>query len=230
MRSFTRVVLSAVLTPGGLERCWPDVVATVEPHRPQWLDRKALLACLIRHGARTVADARGSRADWTFAQTTITGNAIDEVLVTHLLGGDTANDVTELRILLLALQGGGYGPFEGCSQIWGERLGPCLCRDPVADLVAGGGFDELWQSSRDADRASEDDGRPAVWESCQDAAYQLVEFPTDGQEPELVEQLQDVARCIALCFAQQMLAAEEWAHPSTQRRALVELLAEAGHQ
>jgi hypothetical protein len=56
-----------------------------------------------------------------------------------------------------------------------------------------------------------------------------VEFPDDDQEPELAAQLADVARCTALCFAQQMLNAEQWAHPATERRAMLELIDTAGH-
>lgn len=57
-----------------------------------------------------------------------------------------------------------------------------------------------------------------------------MEYPTEGQAPDLVARLKDVASCTALCFAQQMLTAEEWAHPATERRALTELLVESGRQ
>ena len=53
-----------------------------------------------------------------------------------------------------------------------------------------------------------------------------MEFPAEGTEPELAERLAAVAEATAHCFAQQMLAAEEWAHPTTQRRVLAELMVE----
>ncbi|MFF7079809.1 ATP-binding protein [Streptomyces lavendulae] len=230
MRSFARVVLSAVYSAGGMERCWQDVTATVEPHRPRWVESKALLACLVRHGACRLADARGARAGWTYAQTLTVADLIDKALVAHIEGHATTDDVTALRRQLLALQGDGYGPFLGCARIWEGRPGPCLCASPVAELVEAGGFAKAWAKARDTDRASLDAGRRSLWNVCQDAAYQLVEYPAEGQAPDLVARLKGVANCTALCFAQQMLAAEEWAHPATERRALTELLVEAGRQ
>lgn len=227
MRSFARVVLSAVQTRGGLERTWPDVTAAVEPHRPRWLDRPALLTCLVRHCARHFADSRGARAGWSYAETASVADLIDKALVAHLEGHDTTDDVIALRLQLLALQDDSYGCFQGCAHIWEDRPGPCLCGGPVAELVAAGRFSKAWTDARETDRASRDASRPAVWEICQDAAYQLVEFPAEGQPPDLATQLKDVASCTALCFAQQMLAAEEWAHPATARRALTQLLTQA---
>ncbi|WP_051833512.1 ATP-binding protein [Streptomyces katrae] len=224
MRSFARAILSAVQTRGGLERTWPDVTATIEPHRPRWLDRSALLACLARHGARHLADSRGARAGWTYAETASVADLIDKALVALLEGHDSTDDVIALRLQLLALQGETYGSFQGCARIWKDRPGPCLCAHPVAELVAAGGFLRPWTEAREADRASHEGGRPAAWEISKDAAYQLIEFPAEGQPLGLATQLKDVANCTALCFAQQMLAAEEWAHPATARRALTQLL------
>lgn len=230
MRALGRVVLSAVQTPGGLGRTWPDVVATAAPQGPPWIDLESLLNCLILHGAQALADKRGAAGGWTYAQTAAVADLIDTVLLTHFQGEDASDGVTELRVALLALQGGSFGPFQGCPDIWADSTGPCLCRYPVAEPVAEGAFAEAWTAARDEDRASEEGTRAAVWDLSQDAAYQLVEFPVEGQEPELVEELEAVARRTGLCFAQQMLAAEDWAHAATQRRALDELLVESGHR
>ncbi|MEU9850225.1 DUF87 domain-containing protein [Streptomyces sp. NPDC047985] len=228
MRVFARAVDSAVQTPGALDRCWPDVVATVESRRPAGVERPALLGRLARHGSRLLADTRGARADWSYAQVAAVAGAIENALGAHVEGRDAAGAVAELRRLLIALLGDRYGPFPSCARIWGDRQGPCLCAAPVGELVAGGGFAKAWARARDADRASREGGRRALWEVCQDAAYQLVEFPGEGQDAELAARLRDVAGCIALCFGQQMLAAEEWAHPVVERRAMTDLLARAG--
>ncbi|MFB7112679.1 ATP-binding protein [Streptomyces sp. NPDC056291] len=226
-RTLARVILSAVQTEGGLDRSWPDLIAVVEPRRPRWVDQQAVLRCLARHGARLLAEVRGARTGWTYAQSSAVADLIDRALIAMLEGRSTTDEVEELRSRLLALQGG-YGPFQGCSRIWQDLPGPCLCDVPVAELVATGDFADIWSRAREADRAPGQDGRPATWDVCQDAAYQLVEFPAQDQDTELVARLRDIARRTSLCFAQQMLAAEAWAHPATGRRALTDLLLTAG--
>ncbi|MCX4847904.1 ATP-binding protein [Streptomyces sp. NBC_00893] len=228
MRVFARTVDSAVQTPGALGRCWPGVVGTVESRRPAGMGRSVLLGRLARHGARLLADTRGARADWTYAQVAAVAEAIENALGAHLEGHEPADGVAELRRRLIALRDDRYGPFPSCARIWEDRQGPCLCAAPVGELVEGGGFAKAWARARDADRASREGGRHALWEVCQDAAYQLVEFPGEGQDAELAARLRDVAACTALCFGQQMLAAEEWAHPVIERQAMTNLLARAG--
>ncbi|MEJ8640197.1 hypothetical protein [Streptomyces sp. MS2.AVA.5] len=50
-------------------------------------------------------------------------------------------------------------------------------------------------------------------------------MPDEDAPPDLTAQLRATADRMALCFAQQMLAAEKWAHPGRDRRALTQLLA-----
>ncbi|MGP4051218.1 ATP-binding protein [Streptomyces sp. 2A115] len=228
MRMFSRVVFSAAQTPGGLHRCWADLLAVTAPKLPAWLDDNAVVDCLIRHGARRLAETRGAREGWTYAQGDAVAAAIDTALSGHVNGRDTSDDVRSLRQLLVMLQGGSPGPFLCCSRIWRDSSGPCLCAGPVAELVEAGGFDKAWAKARDTDRADGSGGRPAVWEVCQDAAYQLTEFPSDDQDPSLTAQVRDIACRTALCFAQRMLAAEEWAHPATERSVMDRLFSVAG--
>lgn len=228
MRMFSRVVFSAVQTPGGLHRCWADLLAVTAPKRPAWVDGHAVVDCLIRHGARRLAETRGAREGWTYAQSDAVAAAIDTALSGHVNGRDTSDDVRSLRQLLVMLQGGSPGPFLCCSRIWRDSSGPCLCASPVAELVEAGGFGKAWAKARDTDRASGSGGRPAVWEVCQDAAYQLTEFPSDNQDPVMTAQVRDIACRTALCFAQHMLAAEEWAHPATERSVMDRLFSVAG--
>ncbi|MDH6132316.1 hypothetical protein P3T37_001701 [Kitasatospora sp. MAA4] len=223
-RSFARLVLSAVQSPGGLERTWPDLAATVDPLRPPWLDRTALLDRVARHAVQQFADSRGARAGWSYQQTAEVAELLDRVLTAQFQGHPTGEEVARLRSRLLVLRGERYGPFQGCARIWQERPNPCLCADPVAELVAAGGFAGVWAQARESDRAPDVDGRPAVWDVCRDAAYHLVEYPAQDQDPELATRLRDIADCTALCFAQQMFAAEDWSHPATGRRALTDLL------
>jgi hypothetical protein len=223
-RAFERTVLSAVETQGGLARTWPDVIAVLLPRLPQGADVSAVLPRFARHASRRLADVRGARAGWSYGDTAVVADLIGQAVGAHLAGGPADEAVAELRRTLLTMQGG-YGPFQDCARIWADRPGPCLCRVPVAELVESAAFASLWRDARDADRAS--GSRTAVWDACQDAAYQLVEYPDRNQDLELREHLRDRACCMALCFAQQMLAAEAWAHPATARRAMTDLLGEA---
>ncbi|MEU1627784.1 DUF87 domain-containing protein [Streptomyces sp. NPDC020096] len=228
MRSLSHVVLSAVQTREGLERTWPNVLAITEASRPSWLDAEEFLACLVRHGAWRLADLRGARAGWSYTRTAATAELIDRTLTALLHSEETTDQVLDLRALLLELQGSGYGPFPDCPRIWGNRPGPCLCAQPVAELVNSGAFHGDWEEARKADRASPDGGWAGVWDVCQDAAYHLTEYPAEGQDPGLVAHLKDIADRTALCFAEQMLYDEQWSHPATVRRAVSALLALTG--
>ncbi|MET9608229.1 DUF87 domain-containing protein [Streptomyces sp. NPDC006512] len=227
-RAFGRAVLSAVLNPGGLGRTWPDVAVTVKPRLPRGLDRGELPGRLVRHAAWHLADVRGARAGWTYAEVAEVASLTDALVSAHVEGRETREETARLRLVLLAIQGGDCGPYAACARIWEGRPTPCLCALPTADLVAEGGFAELWRQARSSDRASPEGGRAAVWDVCQDAAHQVVELPEDGAPDSLVGQLRGTADRIALCFAQQMLATETWAHPATARRVLADLLALAG--
>jgi hypothetical protein len=64
---------------------------------------------------------------------------------------------------------------------------------------------------------------------CQDAAYQLIEFPEQDMPDDLRQQVGQAARRVALCVGQQMLAADPSIHPRTKRRVVARLLHEAGY-
>ncbi|MEU1447895.1 ATP-binding protein [Streptomyces mirabilis] len=227
LRTFARTVLSAVQTPNSLVRTWPDILAMVSPRLPAGMDVPTALRRFARHASRQLADIRGARASWSYSETATVADLIGRAVGAHVNGEPADEAVEDLRRTLLALQGGGYGPFQDCGRIWAERPGPCLCRVPVAELVATGDFVGVWAEARAADRATSTGGRPALWDVCKDAAYQLVEFPEARTDEETTARLCDVADRTALCFGQQMLTAETWSHPATVRRAVSDLLAEA---
>jgi hypothetical protein len=224
-RAFGRTVLSAILTPGGARRTWPDLVTLVHERCPAWIDPDLLLRGAMIHAPAALAARQGARAGWTYADTRAVSAAARAVLEAEIVGDGADHRARALRALLLRLQRHRSGPFLGCERIWGATDGPCLCREPVAELVASRAFDGFWSDAAEADRTSQGNGRPATWGVCQDAAYHLVEFPANGDEPDVA----GAARSVALCFGQQMLATRRWSHPATQRRALAGLIAQAGH-
>ncbi|MEU1406838.1 DUF87 domain-containing protein [Streptomyces sp. NPDC005728] len=226
LRTFARTLLSAVLTPGGLTRTWPDVLAAVSPSLPPWVDAPTVLHRFARHASRQLADIRGARMGWSYGETTTIASLISQVVGAHLDGEPADTAVEELREGLLSQQGGRCGPFQDCPRIWAGRPDPCLCRAPVAELVASGDFAEAWATARNSDRSSDTPGRPALWDICKDASYQLVEFPETDTDAETASHLREAADRVALCFAQQMLTSEPQAHPATVRRAVADLLRE----
>lgn len=219
LRTFARTVLSAVMNPGGLARTWPEMLAVLAPRMQYGADLPATLGRFVRHASRRLADARGARAGWAYSDTANVAELVDRAIGAQGEGLPTDEPVAALRAKLLALQGGGFGPFQACARIWGEQTGPCLCRWPVAELVGSGDFDGVWAKAREADRTAGAEGRPALWDACQDAAYQLVESPGGDS---------GAADRTAVCFGQQMLAAEAWSHPGTVDRAAADLLVAAG--
>lgn len=223
-RAFARIVLSTILSPGGLRRTWPELVELVEARRPPWIETKVLLRSMLVHGPAVLAARRGADAGWTYADTRALGSAIRLALESESEGRKGDDSVQALRSLFLRLQPERHGPFLGCTRIWGDSDGPCLCRYPVAELVASRAFDRSWTQATHADRASKSGGGPAVWNVCRDAAYYLVEFPRNREESDVI----DAARCVALCFGQQMLATRTWSHPRSQRRVLDGLMEIAG--
>jgi hypothetical protein len=222
-RAVSRLVLSTMLTPGALERTWPELAALVEARCPPWIDAHVLLGRLVVHAPPALAAQRGASGGWSYSETRAVASAIRRVFESRYEGRGSDDAVEELRRVFLERHGGRLGPFLGCAEIWGDSEVACLCRDPVAELVAKGAYDTAWATAAEADRR-QGRGRPETWEVSQDAAYHLVEFPA-GED----EAVTRAARCVSLCFGQQMLATRPWSHPRTQRRVFDELLREAGH-
>ncbi|WP_159395714.1 ATP-binding protein [Streptomyces sp. 3211] len=228
-RAMARILYSAVQARGAVGRLWPDLLAVLEPRRPPWVEQKDLLACLVRHGARHFADLRGARAGWSYSQAAQIAEVAERTLTAHLEGHDTDQLSADLRGLLLARQNGTYGPYQGCAAIWQRYPGPCLCRYPVAELAEARDFTDAWSRARKGGLGREDGGTTVLWGVCRSAAYQLVEFPDEQQPSQLAAQLAEVAKCTALCFAQQILDSEKWTQPVDGQRLLARLMREA-HQ
>ena len=63
---------------------------------------------------------------------------------------------------------------------------------------------------------------------CQDAAFELVEFPDADMSDDAKGSVEAAARRVCLCFEQQMLAADDRKVPRTSRRILARVMTEAG--
>jgi len=121
-----------------------------------------------------------------------------------------------------------FSPYPVCEHVCRQDPPLCLYRAAVADLVATGRYQPSWRAADAADATSPDNRRQQTWQVCQDAAYELTEFPEPGGPAELNDQIIATARRVCLCFEQQMLADDRRKVPRTTRRILARVLTEAG--
>lgn len=221
-RAFSRAVLSAIYNPGGLQRTWPDLVSLVEPLRPRNITRDTMLRCIIHRGAEHWADTAGARGGWPFDDTVGVSRLLGQALIAVLECRDEHSTLVELRGLLRGLRGDPFGPYPACSQIWAsDREDACACAVPVADLVSSGQFNEDWTRARFEDSIGVQETH--TWRVSCDAAAEVIEAPPVDTSDECMSRIDVNADRIALCFAQQMLGAQKWAHPAHQRRTVVGL-------
>jgi hypothetical protein len=226
-RTFARTVLSAIHDPGALERVWPDLRSTIDALRAPWIDPTSLLPPLWIHAARRYAGRLGARAGWSYTQTGELAQALHHMLVAD--PKSRTNAAASFQATAHRLMGKQIGPLFACHRIWAGLEVACLCRYPVADLAADGSLAAAWRAADDADTRAEKRTRAQTWEVCQDAAYQLIEFPEQDMPDGLRQQAGQAARRVALCFGQQMLANDTSIHPRTKRRVAARLLREAGY-
>ena len=97
----------------------------------------------------------------------------------------------------------------------------------MADLVVTGCYQPSWRAADKTDAESASKRRQETWEVCQDAAFELIEFPGVDNSEQLKEQLTSAARRVCLCFEQQMLSDDTRKLPRTSRRILARALAES---
>ncbi len=229
-RVLSRVVLSAVAHRDALDRLWPELVATVTPRRPGDVDFGAVMASVCRHGARWHAERRGSQAGWDYGTTARFCGVLQQALLERARAGRATAATAELMELARQLHRQDVAPYPDCARICQNEEGEgslCLFRWPAAELVATGRFREAWRSAEAQDTGRDDGHRQALWNLCQDAAYELVEFPETELAPDLAPAVTDSARRASLCFGQQMLD-ETGSLPRTSRRVMARLLQEAG--
>jgi hypothetical protein len=229
-RALARTVLSTIEEAGALDRLWDDVLATIRARRPPGLDETALLRAFAGHGADWYAHRRGAQCAWSYAETEQFASALRDVLLAKIADpdGDEGNSgrVT-LQAIEQQLTHRTFDPYPACSVICDQQPPTCRYRAAVADLVASGRYQNMWYAADAADAATTSD-RKETWEVCQDAGYELIEFPEDDWPADLREHVADGARRTCLCFAQQMLADDARKIPRTMRKVLGRILAEAG--
>jgi len=230
-RTLARTVLSTIEEPGALDRMWDDLLGAVRARRPPRIDHARLLRAFAGHAADWYAQRRGAQGAWSYPDTNTLGDQLRAVLLDKLDGHDaqaTAGLRAAFQATARALHVRDFSPYPVCEHVCRQDPPLCLYRAAVADLVATGRYQPSWRAADAADATSPDNRRQQTWQVCQDAAYELTEFPEPGGPAELNDQIIATARRVCLCFEQQMLADDRRKVPRTTRRILARVLTEAG--
>ncbi|MFE7589608.1 ATP-binding protein [Kitasatospora sp. NPDC057512] len=229
-RNLARIVTTVVDEPGALDRLWDDLTTAIDARRPPAVPTSEVLRAYVGHGTDRLATRRGAQRSWTYTDTGEFRDRVRALLLDKLdTGGqNTAVLAGALQQTVHRLHDRPFDPYPACHLVCTQDPVLCLYRSPVADLVAGRRYHPSWNEADQQDAASEDKRRHLTWEVCQDAAYELVEFPTEDMPEETKQTLDTTARRVCLCFAQQMLADDRRKAPRTVRRVLSRIMGEAG--
>ena len=229
-RALSRTVLSTIGEPAALDRLWADLLAVLRARRPVTVGETALVRAFAGHGADWLAGRRGAQGVWSYADTAEFRDRVQAVLLGKLAGDSTglAASIAALQETAHRLHRRRFEPYPACQLVCTQDPPLCLYRSAVGDLVASGRYHAAWRAADAADSRSEDNRRQQTWEVCQDAAYELVEFPDDETPSEIGATVDAAARRVCLCFEQQMLAEDRTKVPRTARRILARVLTEAG--
>jgi Helicase HerA, central domain len=226
---FGRLVLSLIEDPSSLDRLWGDFVQTVRSRQPGTLDEADVLRSVAAHAAVAYARRRGAQGQWRFDVVGDVSAQLRSVL-DDVASGRAASDAAprreECRASLQHLAARPFPPFAGCMDICRQNPPLCLYRHDVADLIASGTHAARWTKAAEDD-ATVEQGSPARWEAAQTAAYQLIEFPEADVPDESKPAIDAAASRVALCYAQQVIAAESAMTPRTVRREVTAMIAEA---
>jgi hypothetical protein len=228
-RTLSRAVLSSIDEPGALDRLWDDLVAVLKAHKPVTVvDHRDLVRAFAGHGADWLATRRGAQGAWSYRDTAELSERLRETLLAKAADTAPAEPLAALQETVLRLHRRSHEPYPACHAVCAQDPPLCLYRSTVADLVTSRRYHQIWRDADDRDANSEDRRRRQTWEVCQDAAYELIEFPTEDVSAETRAALDLAARRVCLCFGQQMLADDHRKVPRTARRILARVLGEAG--
>ncbi len=226
-RQLARTILSTIGEPGVLDRMWDDLATVVRARRPTTVAESDLLRAFAGHGSDWFATRRGAQGAWSYADTDLLRDQLRSALLAKAAGAGASAEVSAFRATAHRLHTREFEPYLACGLVCADRPPVCLYRSAVADLVAGGRYRKSWQLADDADARSPENTRELTWGVCQDAAYELVEFP-DAEMPDAARSaLGLTARRVCMCFEQQMLAADTRKVPRTVRRITDRVLIQA---
>jgi len=227
---FDRTVLSTLEEAGGLDRLWEDLAGVVRARRPADVPERQLLRSLAGHLSERLAGHRGAQSAWSYRNTDEFAAKLRAALLERLDEKGATQAREAFRAYARALYERTFEPYPACSVICDQANPPlCLYRPWMADLVASRRYHDRWTQADQASAQQPDRNRDETWQACQDAGYAAIEFPEGDWPPgELREAVTAGARRACMCYAQQMLAADERLVPRSGRRILKRIIQAAG--
>jgi len=228
-RTLSRTVLSTIDEAGAVDRLWEDLTSVVRARRPVTVPDADLLRSFAGHGSDWIATRRGVQGVWSYADTAEYRDRLRAIFLGRLAAPTAPPDrIAAFRQSARRLDLRQFEPYVACHLVCTEEPAVCLYRSAVADLVVAGRYQASWREADANDAKSEGNTRAETWEVCQDAAFELVEFPDTDMSEDVKSTVEATARRVCLCFEQQMLAADDRKVPRTSRRILARVMTEAG--
>jgi hypothetical protein len=215
-----RALLSAIEHPHALTKLWEDVLWLAHSQYPPQSEPRLLDHCLAVRAAAWFVQRRGAQAGWTYAET----REVEEKTRALLLAKDISRAAPDYQKAMLECHQRPFAPYQRCEKICTESA-VCLYRWACADLVNSGSFTQPWSAAREADGSAIDKACDNAWQVAQNAAWRAIAFHTEIPDDPLGTA--KAAKRAALCFSQQMLAAENGVHPKRAQSVLDSLIEEA---
>jgi hypothetical protein len=196
-----------------------EVIEALRRDATQPTREELVVGCLAARGAEWLADLWGARRLWSFDHTLNFAETLRQLLVDALgwrsSGQATSSDIDSLsryQHVAANLHLRTSDPYPSCSAICaGELAGSCLYRQAVASALQRPDVVSAWRDARSRD-GPKVEGYPTTWNTCVTTIAAEVLGP----------HAQPVARrAVALCFAQQAVAAESPAWPPWSRTQFV---------
>jgi hypothetical protein len=228
-QGISRIATAALRAYSIDELSLSEVVEGLRRDAAQHTREELVIGCLSARGAEWLGDVWGARRSWSFDRTLQFAETLRRLLV-DALGSRSSGQATQLVIDSLSLyQQVALGlhlrttdPYPSCSAICtGELAGSCLYRQAVASTLQRPDVASAWHDARTHDDTAGADGYPTTWNTCVTTIAAEVLGP--NAQP-------TARRAVALCFAQQALAAESPAWPPWSRAQFVgAVITLAGH-
>lgn len=231
-QTFARIALSTIHDTGALERLWPDLKGYIAPRLSSSHEQQPLLECVLHHAAWWFAYKRGAHAVWPYVETAQFAVALKDALLSRLNANGQEKAVAHFREAALQQHRRTFDPFPACGRICGQNPPLCLYRSAVVDLIGRGKFTALWTEGKPAylANAPTQEVKDKLWELCQDAGHELMEFADDSW-PEEQAKIDNhaAARRASLCFGLNMLSQNASLSPTAALKSIGQLISYSKH-
>jgi hypothetical protein len=210
-----RIATAALRARGSEELSSSELVEALRRDGAKRRREDLLIGCLAARGGEWLADVWGARGSWSFNRTLEFARALGALLAVALStradgreSGSVAEQLAAYQRIADALHRRTTDPYPSCAAICtGDLAGTCLYRHAVASTLRRPDVMSAWSDARSLD-ASGIDGYPTTWNTA------VTTIASEILGPHVRSAAR---RAVALCFAQQALAAESPAWPPWSR-------------